>query len=144
VIFAGDLDLEVKSRISELGLDVMIDTPGVVSHFDSLRLMLLSNLLLLFDPQDDGKTYVRSKLYEYLGSGKMILGMVPGGASRKLLERSGRGLMASPDDAEAIKQAIRYAFEHRDSLTTDAGLDMMVYERKNLTKELASLLDSLR
>jgi glycosyltransferase involved in cell wall biosynthesis len=143
IILAGKLSPATVRRIAELGLDSLLETVGVVSHFDSVRLMLISDLLLLFDPPGDGTTYVRSKLYEYLGSGKPILGIVPEGASRELLESSGHGLLASPDDPDSIKLIIKKAIEHRDMLTMRTSFDPLSYDRERLTGELSSLLDNL-
>lgn len=143
IIFAGNLDPRVADRIRELGLEPLIDTPGVISHFDSLRLMLLSDLLLLFDPQGDGKTYVRSKLYEYLSSAKTILGVIPEGASHDLLMKSGRGLLASPNDVAEIAKSMRTAIERRRATFSNDAFDLIAYERRELTRELASLLEGL-
>jgi glycosyltransferase involved in cell wall biosynthesis len=120
-----------------------VDAPGVVSHHDSLRLMLLSDLLVLFDPEGDGETYVRSKLYEYLGAGKPVLGMVPEGASRELLRRSGRGTLVRPDDVEGARRALARAFERRNEPTPPPRIDLVAYERRRLAGDLASLLDEL-
>lgn len=142
-VFAGKLPPVTVRRIRELGLTDLVDAVGVISHFDATRLMLMSDLLLLFDPKGDGETYVRSKLYEYIGSGKPILGVVPDGAHRELLEKSGRGLLASPDDPESIKRAVERAIEHRGAHTTNPDFDQTNYDRKKIAGELATLLDEL-
>jgi glycosyltransferase involved in cell wall biosynthesis len=143
VIFAGGLPSETLERINALGLEDLIDAPGVVSHFDAMRLMLGSDLLILFDPNEDGRTYVRSKLYEYLGTGKPILGAVPEGASRELLEKTGSGLLVHPDDVEGMKAAIKTSLERRGEPARNPAPVPPEYERKRLAGELAKLLDSL-
>lgn len=143
MILAGKLPPETVRRIQDLGLTELIEAVGVIPHFDATRLMLVSDLLLLFDPEGDGETYVRSKLYEYIGSGGQILGAVPGGASRDLLLRSGRGLLASPEDPEEIKQALKTALERGNVPITAPSFDPTDYDRRRLTKTLASLLDDL-
>jgi glycosyltransferase involved in cell wall biosynthesis len=143
VIFAGKINAATRQRIEGLGLAPLIDTPGVVSHLDSLRLMLLSDLLVLFDPDNDGETYVRSKLYEYLGADRPVLGMVPEGASRELLRRSGRGTLVRPEDEEGARRAIARAFERCDEPVPPARIDLGAYERRRLAGDLASLLNEL-
>ena len=143
VILAGELPPVMLRRITRLGLEGLIESVGLISHLDATRLMLVSDLLLLFDPSGDGGTYVRSKLYEYLGGGRPVLGMVPEGASRELLAISGRGLLTSPDDREGIKLAIRRAIEHPAPPVSRSGFDPSNYDRRELTKRLASLLDGL-
>lgn len=141
VIFAGDLDPRIRSRITELGLDELIEAPGTIPHLKAVNLMLRSDLLLLLDTADTGQTYVRGKLYEYLGSGKLVLGILPVGASRELLKRSGQGLLVSPGDREGVRQAIVEAMrgEHRSTPAPDFKL--AAYERKQLTGLLADTLE---
>ena len=143
VVLAGNLHPETLGRISELGLDGLLETPGVITHLDATRLMMSSDLLLLFDSDEDGQSYVRGKLYEYLGSMKPVLGMVPGGASRELLERSGRGTLVYPDDVEGMRRAIVASLGRPDIPKEAADFDTSLYERKQLTRELAALLDGL-
>lgn len=143
VVLAGNLHRETLTRISELGLDDLVETPGVISHFDATRLTVSSDLLLLFDSEKDGQTYVRGKLYEYLGSKEPVLGMVPDGASRELLERSGRGTLVYPGDVGGIRRAIVTSFERRNVIEEATDFDANLYERKWLTSELAALLDDL-
>lgn len=144
VVFAGDLHPATVKRITELGLDGLIELPGLLSHSDALKLMANSDLLLLFDPNEAGKTYVHTKLYEYLGTSKTVLGMVPEGASRNLLKRFGTGLLASPEDSEEIQQAIAAAIEKRPALPSASEGDISVYEWKQLAGQLAECLNSLR
>lgn len=142
-VFAGDLPPVMARRIRELGLEDLIDAVGVISHLDAARLMLASDLLLLFDPEGDGETYVRSKLYEYIGSGKPILGLVPDGAHKELIEECGRGLLTAPDDPESIARALRTAIEGRGGFRANPGFDPTSYDRRRLTRALAALLDTL-
>lgn len=143
VVFAGDLHAETLEHISRLGLDGLIEAPGIIAHFDAMRLMFRSDLLLLFDPLEDGRTYVRSKLYEYLGSGKPILGIAPDGASRELLARSGRGLLAHPDDPDGVREAMKAMVQKQAAPNPAPDFDLASYERKRIAGDLASLLDGL-
>lgn len=143
VVFAGNLHPDTERRIGELGLGDLIDRPGPIPHLDAMRLMLASDSLVLFDPREDGRTYVRSKLYEYLGSGKPIVGVAPEGASRSLLEKTGRGVLADPDDVPGIKAAIKKSMEGKEEPLEAPESAPPAYERKRLAGELAALLDEL-
>lgn len=143
VIFAGDLSSETATRISELGLDDSIDTPGQISHFDAMRLIIRSDLLLVFDPSPQGETYVRGKIYEYVGAKKLILGILPVGASRTLLERYGRSLLVDPNDAVEIRRLLERAHLAQEMPELNPRFDVELYERKHLTGKLASCLDSM-
>jgi glycosyltransferase involved in cell wall biosynthesis len=143
VVFAGRLHPETIREVSKLGLEGLIELPGSVSHAEAVRLMLRSDLLLLHDPQGDGTAYVRGKLYEYIGSGRPILGIVPEGANRELLKRYGRALIVHPEDEEGIKEAVARMVEGRDVPEATPGFDAGSYERRRLTGELAALLDEI-
>lgn len=143
VIFVGNLDARTRSYISELGLDGLIETSSVVPHLEALNLMLHSDLLLLLDTTGTGQTYVHGKLYEYLGSGKPVLGILPLGASRELLKRSGEGLLVSPDDREGIRKAVVQAMRQEHRVQPDPDFELAAYERKQLAGFLAETLDKV-
>jgi glycosyltransferase involved in cell wall biosynthesis len=140
MVFAGGVPLRMKERVSELSLDGLVCLSGQLSHLDALRLMHRSGALLLYDGNERGETYVHTKLYEYLASGKPVLGLLPEGATRRLLQRSGRGLMADCTDREAVKRAIIAVFEGHGPAVSGPGLDMSGYERKRLAGQLADCL----
>lgn len=142
VVFAGPVAPRTLERIVALGLDALIDLPGMLMHDDALRLMLASDLLLLYDPAGDGTTYVRGKLYEYLASSKPILGIMPDGATRDLLARSGRGLLAAPDELDAVVQHLRDALAGQGAHVPSV-FALEPYERKTLTRDLAAIFDSV-
>jgi len=143
VVFAGRLHPETVREISRHGLEDLVELPGHISHHEATRLMLESDLLLLHDPEGDGETYVRGKLYDYIGSGRPILGMVPEGANRALLERYGHALLALPGDAQAIERALRGFLRGQGVPGVAPGFHAEAYERRRLTGDLADLLDGL-
>lgn len=143
VIFAGDLSSDTAVHISELGLNDAVDTPGKISHFDAMRLIIRSDLLLAFDSSPQGETYVRGKIYEYVGAKKLILGILPAGASRTLLERYGRSLLVDPHDATGIRQMLERALLARKIPEANSGFDVQLYERKHLTEKLVTCLEAM-
>jgi len=143
VVFAGRLHPKAVRDVSEMGLDDLIELPGAVPHEEALRLMLRSDLLLLHDPEGDGATYVRGKLYEYIGSGRPVLGIVPDGANRAFLRRYGRALLAYPNDTEGIKAAIARALRGEGVPPVEPGFDAGEYDRRRLAGRLAGLLDEV-
>jgi glycosyltransferase involved in cell wall biosynthesis len=143
LIFAGPIDPDLRSRCLELGLGGVIEFPGIISHFDSIRLFLSSDWLLLYDPDRDGGTYIRGKLYDYLGCGKPILGIVPAGASRDLLECSGRGLLADPGNERTIREALGQILARSAAPSGNAHFPIGQFEGRALTGKLAGLLDEV-
>jgi len=81
-----------------------------VTHARSLALMAESDLLLVIDGPQAFSVFLPSKLVEYLGSGAPIFGIVPPGASAKLIARLG-GAVADPRDGEAVAAGLANALE---------------------------------
>jgi hypothetical protein len=144
IVLAGHVHWEIKRKIEEIGLTDIVELPGYLSHKDALKLEICSNLLLVFDPNDDGTHYVRGKIYEYMGCKKTILGILPIGASRSLLEKYGKVFFASPDDSEEIRKAVKAAFEqNKGEVRVNADFKISNYDRKILTKTLTACLDKI-
>lgn len=101
--------------------------PGLVTfckpvpYQRSLELMCGADLLLVIDAPADHSVFLPSKLVDYIGAGKPILGIVPPGASRQLIGRLG-GPTADPrapaDVEQALLQAIDLARSVRATRTT--------------------------
>lgn len=117
---------------------------GYLPHAESVRLMRSADLLFLPMqklPPGRRSSTVPGKTYEYLASGRPILGAVPPGDARDLLEAVGHEV-CDPDDVEAMVMSIIAAVERQDR-GTSRPLDLELvesYERKVLAGELADLL----
>ncbi len=138
-IFAGPMNPETARLIGAYDLGAIVSTPGPVPHIDALRIMLRSDLLLLYDPNPIGEHYIHGKLFEYLAADRWVLGVVPPGASRRLLERSGRALAIVPDRGEEIERALAEAMRRRGSPRAGA-FDVSRYEAGRLASRLADVL----
>ena len=81
-----------------------------VSYLESLKLISASDLLLVIDGPDQLSVFLPSKLIDYLGARVPIFGIVPPGASAKLLTRLGAPI-ADPSNTEQIATALRHALK---------------------------------
>ncbi len=81
-----------------------------VTHARSLALMAESDLLLVIDAPDELSVFLPSKLVEYLGAGSPVFGIVPPGASAKLIAQLG-GFTADPRDDEAVAAGLARALD---------------------------------
>lgn len=75
-----------------------------VPYQRSLELMIDADLLLVIDAPAKTSPFLPSKLIDYLGAGRPILGAVPPGPSQRLIERIG-GWTADPRDSAGLAQA---------------------------------------
>jgi hypothetical protein len=76
-----------------------------VTYRESLRLMRAADGLLVIDAPADVSVFLPSKLIDYLGAGRPILGLTPPGAAASLVEQLG-GPVAHPSDTAAAKSAL--------------------------------------
>lgn len=72
-----------------------------VPHQDCLALMAQAEALLVIEFPVARSVWLPSKIVEYIGAGRPVLGMVPEGASRRVIEAVG-GLTADPADPQAV------------------------------------------
>jgi len=85
----------------------LVTVRGTVSYTESLRLMCSSDILLTIDAPAPLSVFFPSKLVDYIGSGRRLVGLVPPGAAARVIgELGGRSV---PPDApvEAISQMLR-------------------------------------
>ena len=89
-----------------------------VAYRQSLQLMASADLLLVIDAPGDSSVFLPSKLVEYLGAGVPILGIVPPGASARLIGRLG-GRVANPviqhEVAEVLRKCLEESWRRRAS-----------------------------
>ena len=95
--FVGDLTTRDREWAETLGLG---DRLELQRDSDAL-------LLLLPDAGGRGKGVLSGKVFEYLAAERPILAVVPpDGAAADLIRETGAGVVAPPDDVEAIKAAL--------------------------------------
>jgi len=77
-----------------------------VNYQKSIALMVSADGLLIIDAPLDNSVFLPSKLVDYIGAGRPILGITPLGTAANLIMELG-GLVADPRDAEATARVIR-------------------------------------
>jgi len=143
VIFAGGMNPDTERMIAGYALGSLISMTGPVAHIDALRIMLRSDLLFLYDPSREARYYVHGKLYEYLASGRRILGVLPEGAARRLLAASGHAIAITADDEREIRPVLLEALGERGRAPACGGFDLGRYEGAHLTSMLVRVLEKV-
>jgi glycosyltransferase involved in cell wall biosynthesis len=126
---SSDVRFEIVGRTYGFNLDAMgLDAlpEGVISfersvkYLDSLALMANSNGLLVIDAPADISVFLPSKLIDYVGAGRPILGITPRGTAAELISRLG-GWVADPTDVPSIAAALKtfIAFLHETQDVSD-------------------------
>ena len=146
--FKGAGGKTVEGFVEKYNLADMVEVLPYGTHQDSTEFMMNSDVLLLeFLPSvrsriDLGST--SSRLFEFLASGKPILGLVnPAGPAAELILSTGSGIVVHPENTLEVAEAIHslYLQYKNRTLGIDGQPDLVRFERKNLTGRLAQLLD---
>ena len=142
----GKADFSVIEDIQLHNLNDNLVRIGYIPHYEAVKKEMSSQVLLLLISQTDkSKGIISGKFYEYLAACRPILGIGPtDGDVGELLRNTQAGIMIDYDDEKLMKETILQFYEQykRNSLAATAH-SIENFSRKNLTHDLAKLLDSL-
>jgi hypothetical protein len=109
-----DVCFEIIGDTSGMNLDAMglrnlpnglVHIAPPVGYMRSIELMVSADGLLVVDAPAEKSVFLPSKLIDYVGSGRPILGITPPGAAASLIDRMG-GWVADPGNIEAGIEAL--------------------------------------
>ena len=110
--FLGDFRSSDREWAEGLGLGDRLELIPYAPRATSLALQRDSDALLLLIPDAGGrgKGVLSGKVFEYLAAERPILAAVPpDGAAAELIRETGAGVVAAPDDVDALREALRRA-----------------------------------
>lgn len=145
----GRSEAATKRCIAESGVEDAVEQVGYLPHRDAVATLWRADALFLHLhglPPGRRSLIVPGKTYEYLASGRPILGCLPEGDSRDMVERSGRGYCANPCDPKEIAATLVRMYEDIQGGTWQKQVDqswLAAYERKALTGRLARFLEQV-
>lgn len=142
----GSVDRSVSVSIDQYGLSHFCKFTGYLSHNQSVELMQRSQvLLLLVNNSPNAKGILTGKVFEYLAAGRPILAIGPlEGDVDKLLRETKAGVIANFFSIEDIGLKLDEMWNcYRRGFPEYSNVNPEAYSRKNLTKQLANILDSL-
>jgi glycosyltransferase involved in cell wall biosynthesis len=148
--FLGDFRSSDREWAEERGLGDRLELIPYAPRQASLELQRDSEALLLLIPEAGGrgKGVLSGKVFEYLAAERPILAAVPpDGAAAELIRETGAGVVAAPDDVEALQAALQELHER----FADGGLAAAAIpeetryklSRRARAEELAELLRTL-
>jgi glycosyltransferase involved in cell wall biosynthesis len=109
VRFVGDFRPGDREFLDSLQLGDRVEIVDYVPRRESLRLQRDSDALLLLIPEAGGRGrgVLSGKVFEYLAAERPILAVVPpDGAAAQLIRDTGAGVVAPPEDEDAIRDAL--------------------------------------
>lgn len=140
--FVGRVSDQVREEIAaDSWLSAHVAFAGYVSHQEVFDYYAKADALaLILTNTKNAKGNIPGKLFEYTATTLPILALGdPDGDSAKILEESGAGEVLDHTDHVAIQVSLRKLFER--SGTADSVLGIERYSRRNLSFQLAKLLD---
>ena len=143
--FIGRFGAEVLEMFQEPTVANCVKTLPYLPHSESIvHLMTSEALLLVVDDYSGGEEIVPGKVYEYIGARRPIIALAHEGAVAELLRSTRSGRIAHNDDVAAIEGIILEYYTDYLYNKSDYSPDLSAiarFERKEITKQLARLLD---
>lgn len=144
--FVGLFPEASERLVRVLGLSNHVRLHGYQPHDAATDAMASADVLWMTVGRRRGAEQVSTgKLFEYFGTGKPVLGLVPEGAAREALMAYGAGYVADPDDEEAAASALARIWTawRRGTLPTADEAFMRAHDRKHLAAVLAEHLSRI-
>ena len=144
--FQGGLNQETKNLVNTLELEELVINHGYVDHKKAVRNLMKADVLwLMIGHLNNSELVTVGKMFEYFGTKKPILALVPKGNSRILLDGYNASYYAHPSNIEEITEIIKKVIkDFQDSKLPVADSDFVdKFNRKKIAQELANLLYEL-
>ncbi len=140
---------KLQAQIDSYGLTNQFEIVGYVPHNVCIKHQLDSDVLVLIEGCGRGSdAFYTGKIFEYMNTGRPVLAVLPQkGAAADLVRESKIGIVAHTENVEAIKSAVKDYYDKWCEGKLDFQPDRQVierFERKELTKKLAEVFDSLK
>jgi glycosyltransferase involved in cell wall biosynthesis len=145
--FIGRFGSEVREMLERSSIHDSIEVISYLPHSESVEALLRSDaLLLIVDEADGSDEIVPGKVFEYIGAQRPIIGLAPEGAIAGLMRETRSGLVAANQDIPAIQAAFIECYAnflyHKPNFEQDREA-VKQYDRREITRQLAALLDAL-
>jgi len=148
VRFVGDFRPADREFLESLELGDRVELVEYVPRRESLRLQRESDALLLLIPEAGGRGrgILSGKVFEYLAAERPILALVPpDGAAAQLIRDTGAGVVAAPEDEDAIRAALVSLHDRwRDGALDGPPLSAEWRERLSRATRVEELADLLK
>jgi len=139
----GKVDISVMESIEDHGLSSYVRKIEYLPHNEVITEQRKSHLLLLVvNDTPNAKGILTGKFFEYMSSGRPTLCLGPkDGDVAEIIRETESGEIFENGEHDLLKQYIEDSFEGKIEFKTNNSIE--TYSRKQLTKKLVSILDSL-
>ena len=139
----GKVDISVMDSIEKHGLSNYVRKIEYLPHDEVILEQQRSHLLLLIvNDTPNAKGILTGKFFEYMSSGRPALCIGPkDGDVAEIMRETEAGEVFESDEESTLEKYIAESFEGKLSFKTNSSIEK--YSRRQLTKKLVSVLDSL-
>ena len=142
----GSTDDNIIAALNQAGLQDAVKDMGYQPHTEAVAQQRKASLLILpLRKEPEYKAVLPGKLFEYLASWRPVLGIgQPDGAMSMILKTTKTGVVLDWEDKASIARYIDFCWErHLAGKLTVEDADISQFTRRNLTRRMAQLFDSL-
>ncbi|MBL4938125.1 glycosyltransferase family 4 protein [Clostridium sp. YIM B02515] len=147
--FVGQLGNDGKREIQEFvyKYNDKVELIEYLPHKQSIKQLERSSALLLIIEGGEGSEGIYTgKVFEYIRSGRFIIGIVPEGVAKNLIQETNTGMCCSPNSIKEIAEVINTAYK----IWLNEGRPLNInwnevkkYERENIAKQLSIIIKNL-
>ncbi|AOW09716.1 glycosyltransferase family 4 protein [Flavobacterium gilvum] len=141
----GAVSQEVLDAISKFSLDSYLNNLGYVSHSEAVAHQRNSQVLLLIEiNSEETKSIIPGKLFEYMVSNRPIIAIGPKNSDfSEIITETNTGVFFEYSEKEKLKNTIlSYYNQFLEGKLQSYAVGLQKYSRRNLTKDLAHLINS--
>lgn len=142
----GKTDVSVHQDIRENGLEELVEMVAYLPHDQVIPMLQSASVLYLSINNTPNARSIRTgKLFEYLAARRPILGIGPkDGDAAEVIRECKAGEMVEFGDADRLKTVLTdWLSKHEKGELQNLDTQASKYSRKNLTAQLAGLLDQI-
>jgi glycosyltransferase involved in cell wall biosynthesis len=142
--FAGEIDEENRSMLSEFPYPEIIRIHGILSMKECNKMLCASNLLLcIISAEENRYGSTTSKIMNYIGSGRPILLISPPGPAAMFVTENRLGFHLNTEDPSGAPiRLMKILDSELDGFIPNEEIRSL-YERKAQTGQLARLFDEV-
>lgn len=140
----GAVSQEVLETISQFELNSYLNNLGYVSHEEAIAHQRKSQVLLLIEiDSEDTKSIIPGKLFEYMVSNRPIIAIGPKDSDfADIITTTNTGVFFKYSEKIRLKSVILDFYnQFLQGKLQSNGVGLQRYSRRNLTKELAQLIN---
>ena len=144
--FIGLFSKRSERLVEALGLAGHVEIVGYMNHADSLAALKQCDIAWMTIGHQKGADMISTgKLYEYMGSRRPIMALIPDGEAKTALDPYGASFIADPNDVGAVTDLMRHLLERWEGGTLPRGDAHYIsrYDRRMLAQRVSKVFEEV-